>query len=255
MSRRIVRLMVAAAMLFLAACHGRVHDVAPDPAIIAAPDGSYYVFGTGDGLPFWHSTDLVNWKRAGRVFDSPEPVWTRQYVARPAGCWAPDISFHNGAYYLYYAVSEFGSQNSVIGLAVNKTLDPASPGYKWEDRGAVIASAAGKTSFNAIDPTLFVDRDRRWYLFFGSFFSGIQVMWLDSRTGKPLAGNDPLLTVAVHPGLVPSIEGAYVIEHGNYYYMFVSWGMCCFGPLSTYRVMVGRAGAIRGPYLDRSGRA
>jgi arabinan endo-1,5-alpha-L-arabinosidase len=252
---RVGRLMMAAAMLCAAACRSGVHDVAPDPAIIAAPDGSYYVFGTGDGLPFWHSTDLVNWKRTGRVFDSSEPAWTHQYVAHPAGCWAPDISFHDGRYYLYYAVSEFGAQDSVIGLAVNKTLDPANPAYKWEDRGIVIASAPGKTPFNAIDPALFVDRDHRWYLFFGSFFSGIQVTWLDSRSGKALSGSDPILTVAARPHhLIPSIEGAYVIERAGYYYLFVSWGMCCFGPLSTYKVMVGRAGAIRGPYLDRSGR-
>jgi arabinan endo-1,5-alpha-L-arabinosidase len=256
-TRRILRLLVAAAMLCAAACHSGVHDVAPDPAIIAAPNGGgYYVFGTGDGLPFWHSNDLINWKLAGHVFATPEPTWSHQYVSNPAGCWAPDISLHNGLYYLYYAVSQFGTQDSVIGLAVNKTLDPASSDYKWEDRGLVIASAPGKTAFNAIDPALFVDRDRRWYLFFGSFFSGIQVTWLDSRSGKLLSGNDPILTVAARPGhLVPSIEGAYVIERGNYYYLFVSWGMCCFGPLSTYKVMVGRAGTIRGPYLDHSGRA
>jgi len=36
--------------------------------------------------------------------------------------------------------------------------------------------------------------------------------------------------------------------------LFVSWGLCCRGPKSTYHVVVGRAQDVRGPYLDRQGR-
>ncbi len=57
-------------------------------------------------------------------------------------CWAPDISYFNGLYYLYYACSTFGSNHSVIGLATNPTLDPAAPNYKWEDQGLVLKSVS-----------------------------------------------------------------------------------------------------------------
>lgn len=254
-ARGIPNLVLIAGCVFAAACRGSVHDVAPDPAIIADPAGGYYIFGTGDGLPFWHSSDLINWEPIGTVFPDPQPSWTHDYVAQPAGCWAPDISFHDGAYYLYYAVSHFGTQESVIGLAVNKTLDPRAPGYRWDDHGAVIESAVGKDDFNAIDPALYADRDGKWYLFFGSFFAGIKLLALDSHSGKPLGKNQPMVTVAARPGhRIPSIEGAYVIDRGGYHYLFVSWGLCCLGPLSTYEIVVGRSRSIGGPYLDRCGR-
>ena len=34
-------------------------------------------------------------------------------------------------YYFYYSVSTFGKNRSVIGLITNRTLDPASPDYRW----------------------------------------------------------------------------------------------------------------------------
>jgi arabinan endo-1,5-alpha-L-arabinosidase len=67
---------------------------------------------------------LKNWMRAGRVFDEDVPRWPKREVPGATGIWAPDLSFHKGQFYLYYAVSSSGSQRSVIGLAVNKTLDP-----------------------------------------------------------------------------------------------------------------------------------
>jgi arabinan endo-1,5-alpha-L-arabinosidase len=48
--------------------------------------------------------------------------------------WAPDIVFHDGQYYLYYAVSAFGKNTSCIGVAVNKTLDPKSPDFHWKTK-------------------------------------------------------------------------------------------------------------------------
>ena len=42
----------------------------------------------------------------------------------------------NGQFYLYYAVSSWGSFQSAIGLATNPVLDPKDPAYKWTDRGS-----------------------------------------------------------------------------------------------------------------------
>jgi arabinan endo-1,5-alpha-L-arabinosidase len=44
------------------------------------------------------------------------------------------------------------------------------------------------------------------------------------------------------------------VNHGGYYYLFVSWDLCCRGTKSTYRTMVGRAEEITGPYLDHAGK-
>ncbi len=61
---------------------------APDPAIIKALDGYYYVIATSDTwqdgsshlLPTWRSTDLVNWTFVGDAVPS-RPAW----VAPTAG--------------------------------------------------------------------------------------------------------------------------------------------------------------------------
>lgn len=228
----------------------------PDPAIITAPAGQhgYYVFSTGPGILIWYSKDLTSWKMVGHVFAEPVPRWAKTIVPRAEVVWAPDISLHDGLYYLYYAVSGIPSRHSVIGLAVNKTIDPTDRAYHWEDRGLVIDSVPGRDNLNAIDPALFVDTDSQWYLFFGSYFSGIKVLRVDPKTGKPFGANNPMITVAARPNTrFHSIEGAYVIRRVDFNYLFVSWDFCCAGAWSNYKVAVGRSRNVTGPYVDRSG--
>ncbi len=230
-----------------------------DPSIVAVQEADgrygYYVVSTGRGISISYSRDLREWRRIGRVFAEDVPRWARDEVPKANGIWAPDLSFHKGLYYLYYSVSSFGSQRSVIGLAVNKTLAPTSPDYRWVDRGKVIESWPGKCDFNAIDPALFVDRDGTWYLFFGSFWSGIKLIQLDAATGKPHedATITPVAARSRHP--THAVEAAYAIFHEGYYYLFVSWDRCCDGAASDYKVMVGRSRKITGPYVDGEGHA
>jgi arabinan endo-1,5-alpha-L-arabinosidase len=228
-----------------------------DPTIVAVQDGQagYYVVATGRGIPLLYSADLKDWRRIGRVFAEDVPAWAKAEVPASDGIWAPDLSFHDGLYYLYYSVSSFGSQRSVIGLASNKSLDPQSPDYRWIDQGKVLESFPGKCDFNAIDPALYVDRDGRWYLFFGSFWTGIKMVALDPQTKKPAPDAD-IVAVAGRPRQPPhAVEAPFVIFRDGYYYLFVSWDHCCDGADSDYKVMVGRARAVSGPYTDVDGRA
>lgn len=230
-------------------------DIVPthDPVMIKQ-GATYYLFFTGRGVQWRSSPDLVTWKTRGSVFEAL-PAWTAEAVpgARNSA-WAPDISFFNGKYYLYYSVSTFGSQRSVIGLATNKTLDPASPDYKWEDQGLVMASTAAD-DFNAIDPNHVIDANGKHWLEFGSFWGGLKLIALDPKTGKRLAGD-----TAVHPiaARLPmkggrAIEGGFIIRHGGWYYLFASYDFCCKGKDSTYRMVVGRSKDILGPYLGKDG--
>jgi arabinan endo-1,5-alpha-L-arabinosidase len=229
-----------------------------DPAIVAARDSDgkpiYYVVSTGRGLHISRSSDLNSWKRVGRVFEQAVPAWAKKEVPKSSGIWAPDLSFQRGQFYLYYSVSSFGSQRSVIGLAVNKTLDPDSQEYRWMDQGKVIESFPGQCDFNAIDPALFVDQDGKWYLFFGSFWSGIKMVALDPKTGKPDpdAKIVPVASRPRHP--THAIEAPYVISRRGYYYLFASWDRCCDGADSDYKVVVGRSRQVAGPYVDADGR-
>ena len=232
---------------------------AADPGIVATQDDqgktTFYVASTGRGIQLWSSSDLKNWKRIGSVFDEDVPRWAQDTVPKSRGIWAPDLSSHNGLFHLYYSVSSFGSQRSVIGLAVNKTLDPKSKDYQWQDRGKVIESAPGECDFNAIDPALVVDEERAWHLFWGSFWSGIKAIRLSPETGRPMDGANivPVAARPRHP--THAIEAPYVIFRDGYYYLFVSWDRCCDGADSDYKVMVGRSRKATGPYVDADGRA
>jgi len=231
--------------------------IAHDPTMIKQGQ-YYYVFITGDAgrpntyLPVKRSTDLIHWEELGPVFTTP-PQWVVDTLGvTPRDFWAPDINYFNGKYYLYYAASQFGVNNSVIGLATNITLDPTSPDYHWVDEGMVLRSQPGDT-FNAIDPDLAFDHRGVPWLAFGSFWSGIVMRRLDAATGKPSATDTALYPLVDRHWPPNAVEGATIAYHGGYYYLFASFDYCCRGVNSEYRVVVGRATDITGPYVDKIG--
>jgi len=229
---------------------GDVRDV-PDPSIIKHGD-SYYIFATGAGIPIRRSKDLVHWELVGQVFDQPLPSWAQQEVPGTRIPWAPDIAYYNGKYYLYYSLSTFGSQRSVIALATNATLDPGSPEYRWVDHGKVLESWPGRSDFNAIDPNMAFDENGEPWLAWGSFWGGIKMRKLDPRTGLLSKEDTTTYSLAARPR-ERAIEGAYIIRRGEYFYLFVSFDHCCRGSESDYNVRVGRSRKITGPYVDRDG--
>ncbi|RYD34870.1 MAG: arabinan endo-1,5-alpha-L-arabinosidase, partial [Verrucomicrobiaceae bacterium] len=103
--------------------------------------------------------------------------------------------------------------------------------------------------YNAIDPQLFADPDGSLWMVFGSFWSGIQLIELDPKTGLRHEKNRKVHQVAWKE----SIEAPALLKHGEYYYLFVNWGLCCRGTNSTYEIRVGRSRKITGPYLDEEG--
>ena len=223
-----------------------------DPAIFKHGD-SYYLYSTNDGIPIRQSRDLVQWSFVGRVFEQQLPPWARAEIPGVEAPWAPDLSFFNGRYHLYYSLSTFGSQRSAIGVATNATLDPADPRYRWEDQGKVLESWPTLTAHNAIDPAVAFDEQGQPWLSWGSWSGGIYLRRLDASTGK-LSQQDTVQHFLAARGTSPNaIEGPYVIRRGDFFYLFVSWDLCCRGAESTYNVRVGRSRSITGPYLDRNG--
>lgn len=227
-----------------------------DPAIIKE-NRTYYLFSTGgrpgEGiLPIRCSDDLHHWRVCGNVF-AQLPGWVREEIPRARGAWAPDISFFRGRYHLYYAVSTFGSNESVIGLATNETLDSKEARYRWVDEGPVVASHKSD-DWNAIDPNLFIESKRKMWLVWGSFWSGIKMRRIDAANGKLSSQDTTLYALASRPrtpAIRGSIEAPFLMRRNAYWYLFVSFDFCCRGVESTYNVVVGRARAITGPYVDR----
>jgi arabinan endo-1,5-alpha-L-arabinosidase len=231
---------------------------APDPALIRDGDrGDYFVFSTGDPaiaggtVQIRRSSDLLNWTYAGNVFDAI-PAWVVQAVPGVQNLWAPDIHEHDGVYYLYYAASTFGSNQSVIGLATNTTLDPSDPAYAWVDQGLVTGSSHSD-DFNAIDPNLSTDDTDTPWLAFGSFWSGIRMLQLEWPSGKLAPGQGAPLRLADRFVPPNALEASFVQHHDGWYYLYVSFDFCCQGTNSTYKIAVGRSRTLTGPYLDRLG--
>ncbi|MEC9094140.1 MAG: arabinan endo-1,5-alpha-L-arabinosidase [Planctomycetota bacterium] len=228
----------------------------PDPAIIESHDGTgYYIYATGKGIAIWHSADLKVWKRIGRVFDSEVPLWSKKLVPGSDSVWAPDIHFVDGQYLLYYSVSTFGSQRSVIGLATNRSLDPKNKNYRWVDQGSVVESFPRRNDYNAIDPAFFADDDGTPYLYWGSYWSGLKAASLTQKRFKFSTTTPEASHVAGRSDRGPtSIEAPYVCKHGGFYYLFVSWDFCCAQENSTYKILVGRSRKPLGPFVDHQGR-
>jgi arabinan endo-1,5-alpha-L-arabinosidase len=236
-------------------------DPVLDPSIFRQ-GSTYYAFSTdvagfqGEGnIPIHCSQDRVNWTLCGSVFPQGIPTWVKQKVPGVLGLWAPDISFFNGEYHLYYNGSLLHTQETVIGLATNSTLDPSDPEYKWVDRGVVMESNPGD-DFNALDPAILVDSDGSVWLTYGSYWSGIHQRQIDPANGMLLASNGTRYDLATRPG-VPSnpIEGASLIRHGKYYYLFVSVDYCCEqnNAENNYKQAVGRSTSPHGPFVDEMG--
>jgi len=232
-----------------------------DPSIIRQ-GATYYAFSTdvvgfkaSGSLPIHCSQDKVNWTACGSVFPNSTPAWIVQKVPGVLGLWAPDISHFNGAYHLYYNGSRLNTQETVIGLVTNTTLDPTDPAYKWVDRGAVLQSKQGD-DFNALDPNILIDSDGNIWLTYGSYWSGIKQRQVDPATGMLLASNPTRYDLATRPGVPDdAIEGASLVHHGGYYYLFVSVDHCCEPTTAkdNYKQAAGRSTSPHGPFVDQSG--
>ncbi|MEM2179134.1 MAG: arabinan endo-1,5-alpha-L-arabinosidase [Candidatus Methanomethylicaceae archaeon] len=229
-----------------------------DPSIIKATNGWYYIYSTDvkaygvpkPGIQIRRSKDLINWQFVGYVFNDDKYIFKgippqAFEWSRASTLWAPDVKFMNNRYYLYYSASTFGKNQSYIGLATSN-----SPEGPWKDEGEVIKTKQGDP-VNAIDPCLVFDENGEPWLSYGSFWSGIYIIKIDKRTGKPLERGFGI-NIARRKGTVAgAVEGSYIIYNPKFkkYYLFVSYDSLS----SDYNVRVGRSDKITGPYVDYNG--
>lgn len=253
-------------ILFLAlliACVSSAQDISVHDPVMMKQKDTYYLYCTGKGISVYSSKDLKIWTKEPAIFPD-KPVWVDSVVPNFENhIWAPDISFHNNTYYLYYSVSAFAKNTSAIGVTTNTTLDPKDPAYKWVDQGIVIQSIPNRDLWNAIDPNLTFDENNVPWLAFGSFWEGLKMVKLNSDL-KSIAQPQEWHTIAkrkrtfeladTDPG-DGALEAPFIFKKNGYYYQFLSWDLCCRGEKSTYKVVVGRSKIITGPYLDKDGKS
>ena len=211
----------------------------PDPTIIKAEDGSFYLYATEDtrNTPIYQSVNLVDWEFKGTAFTDD----TRPDFEPGGGLWAPDINYINGRYVLYYSMSVWGGEwTCCIGAATSDK--PEGP---FTDQGKLFRSSDIDVQ-NSIDP-FYIEENGKKYLFWGSFrgIYGIELSY-DGLKIKEGAEKTRIAGTA--------FEGTYIHKKENDYYLFASIGSCCKGVNSTYQLVVGRSRSLFGPYLDKSGK-
>jgi arabinan endo-1,5-alpha-L-arabinosidase len=133
----------------------------PDPTVIRASDGMFYLYATEDtrNTPILQSADLVSWKFVGTAFTNQ----SRPSFEPRGGIWAPDINYINGQFVMYYSMSVWGGEWTCgIGAAVSDK--PEGP---FTDKGKLFRSNEINVQ-NSIDP-FFIEDGGKKYLFWGSF--------------------------------------------------------------------------------------
>lgn len=223
---------------------------AHDPSIIKEeggyPNGNWWWSpATGLGLSMKFSLDGIKWRQGIAFFTADnEPTWWMDYAPamRKLNVWAPDIRKLNDRFWCFYSISEFGKNNSAIGLTSSTGIFRGD----WRDDGAIISSKQNSESFNAVDPSLTVDADGKPWLVFGSYFDGIHIVQLNPETMKPLT-EAPYATIARRQKEL-GLEGANIVFLNGYYYLFAAIDICCNGKVSTAKIACGRSKTITGPY-------
>ncbi len=231
-----------------------------DPSIIRQ-GSTYYAFTTdvlglpaSNYLPIRCSQDKVSWTACGSIFPNAMPAWVVAKVPGIVGLWAPDISYFNGLYHVYYAGSTLGSQQSVIGLVTNTTLDPTDPAYQvgGSGRGPRVQSWRRLQRHRPQHP----HRHRRQRL------DDLRQLLVRHQAAPDRSRhraccsphNTTRYNLATRPGVPEDpIEGSSLVHHGNYYYLFVSVDFCCNQNIATddYKEAVGRSTSPHGPFRRR----
>ena len=219
-----------------------VHD-----PVMAYENGKYYLYCTGHGITQMTSTDRKHWTIVpqGVLKNSEIPAWTHDSVPGfTTHIWAPDVIRFKNKWYLAYSCSTFGKNTSAIGLLSNTSLSDKDG---WKDEGCLVASKGDRDNWNAIDPNFIVDEKGNPWLTWGSFWDGIQMIKLDKKTMHVKKGAKPQTIARRHAvgdtsaepnptskfAGTNAIEAPFIMKHGGYYYLFVSWDYCC--PIEYFR--------------------
>jgi arabinan endo-1,5-alpha-L-arabinosidase len=221
----------------------------PDPAILRARDGFYYVYATQtqrDGkwinLQVARSRDLVSWELLGDALPA-KPGW----ASRTQDFWAPHAAEHDGRYYLYYSAKPdeaLTDDKKGLCLAVATADRPEGP---FADMGRPLLCGS---SFVNIDPMTYDDpATGKRLLYWGSGFEPIKVRELaaDRLSFAPGSAAIDLVRADGKLDYHKLVEGAWIVRRGGYYYLFYSGDNCC-GKGIHYAVMVARSRSATGPF-------
>lgn len=134
------------------------------------------------------------------------------------------------------------------------------------DSWFVKSSSAYNASYapNAIDPTVFYDKDGKLWMTYGSWSGGIFVLQIDPETGKAIYPGKNSITedglvvdeyfgTRIAGGYAKSGEAPYILYDAgsDYYYLYVTYEW--LGVDGGYNMRLFRSKSPDGPYIDAAG--
>lgn len=208
----------------------------PDPSVCRVEDDYYLVnstFAYFPGVPIFHSKNLVDWKQIGHVLTRKSQL-DLEGVGHSHGIFAPTLRYHNGKFYMI---------TTNIGKWGNFFVTAENPEGPWSD--PIIVDADG------IDPTIFFDGDKAYYLGTKgkpeaeSKYYGDNIIWLqelDLESGKLIGEQHVLWEGAMKNAEWP--EGPHLYKKDGYYYVMIAEG----GTGLNHAITIARSKNLFGPY-------
>ena len=211
----------------------------PDPSFVRVGEDYYLVTSTFEWFPgvrIHHSRDLVHWQLRGHALTRRSQLDLRGCPCS-TGVWAPDLTYHDGKFWLVYTNVRNGRGGFVD--AHNYLVTAPAVEGPWSE--PVYLNASG------FDPALFHDRDgRTWFL---------QMVW-DHRLPKKSGGitlqeYDPVARKLVgKPRLIfegteaGGTEAPHIYWRDGWYHLMTAEG----GTWFDHVVTMARARRLEGPY-------
>lgn len=200
----------------------------PDPSIIRVGEDYYMVNSTFiffPCIPVSHSKDLLHWEIIGHAITNP--AWAHiDELEGGRGYWAPDISYHDGIFYITatYRLNDTGTvRRRQIVVSSDKPEGPYSEPFYIEEDG--------------IDPSLFHDDDGRSYMLLNR---GARILELDLHAGKQISP----ATLLFYGDQKRAPEGPHLLKKDGWYYLFEAEG----GTGEGHRITVSRSRTLMGTY-------
>lgn len=204
----------------------------PDPSVIRVGEDYYMVNSTFQYFPaivISHSKDLVHWEIIGHAITENEYL-DLSNIEDSHGIWAPDISYHNGTFYIFAPLRlnnpAEGEKAPLRRQLVMKSDKPEGPYSK-----PVILDV------DTIDPSHFIDDDGSHYMVVPP---NINLVRLSDDCTKVLS--EPVCVWHGTGNRAP--EGPHIFKKDGYYYAVLAEGGTGYG----HSITIARSKNLYGPY-------
>jgi xylan 1,4-beta-xylosidase len=204
----------------------------PDPSIVRVGEDYYMVNSTFQyfpAIPISHSKDLVHWEIIGHAITNNDYL-NLSNIPDSHGIWAPDISYHNGKFYIFATLRLNGDGTRGKNVLRRQLLMVSDKPEGPYARPVCL-------EVDDIDPSHFIDDDGTHYMVIAA---GAKLVKLSDDCTKVIEK-----PVVAWPGTGERCpEGPHIMKKDGYYYAIVAEGGTGYG----HGINVARSKNLYGPY-------